>query len=187
MSLVHIIEQFPTEESCFAHLELVRWGDDPQCPHCGSEDVARKRERGRRGRWNCHHCKSSFNVLSGTVMEKTRIPIRTWFFAIELLVNAKKSLSSYQLARDLSLTQKTAWYLAMRLRKAMEIHDQLLYGIVEADETYIGGKPRWGQRSKRGRGTKKTPVAGAVERGGGNVVAQVTPNVTKKELSTFLR
>ena len=125
-------------------------------------------------------------MLSGTVMEKTRVPLRTWFVAIDLLVNAKKSVSSHQLERDLNLTQKTAWYLAMRLRSAMEVRDKLLYGIVEADETYVGGKPKGGQRSKPGRGTRKTPVIGDAERGA-NVIAQAAPNVSGRELSTFLR
>ena len=106
--------------------------------------VARKNERGRLGRWNCHDCHSSFNALSGTIMSQTRIPLQKWFLAIAIIVNAKKSVSSPQLARDLDLTQQTALYLQQRIWAQMADRSGagLLSGIVEADETYVGGKPR---------------------------------------------
>ncbi len=142
MNLYTVFARFPDRESCLEHLERVRWGDRPHCPHCGSVKVARKADGRRQGRWNCHGCKSSFNVLSGTVMQKTKVPLQKWFMAIALVLNAKKSLSSHQCARDLDLNQKTAWYLIMRIREAMPVHGELLQGIVEADECYVGGKPR---------------------------------------------
>ncbi len=111
MNLLNIFTRYPDQEACIEHFEGVRWGDDPHCPHCGSTHVARKSEGRKIGRWNCHGCKSSFNVLSGTIFEKTRVPLQKWFMAIGLIVNAKKSLSSCQLARDLDLTQPTAWYM----------------------------------------------------------------------------
>ena len=178
MNLITIFHRFPDQEACIEHLERVRFGAEPFCPHCGSLDVARKAERHRVGRWNCHDCKSSFNVLSKTVMQKTKVPLQKWFLAIGLIVNAKKSISSHQLARDLDLNQKTALFMQERIRASMASEDkELLQGIVEADETYIGGKPRKANRrdddkpAKRGRGTKKMPVIGAVERGG-RVVAR---------------
>ena len=87
-----IFKRFPDRHACIAHLEAVRWGDKPACPHCGSLHVARKREGERVGRWNCQDCKNSFNVLSGTVMQKTKIPLQKWFLAIALIVKAKRSL-----------------------------------------------------------------------------------------------
>ena len=193
MNLLEIFRRFPTQESCIEHLENVRWGDCPACPHCGSVDVARKDENDRVGRWNCHDCRASFNVLSGTIFCKTRIDLQKWFLAIALMVNAKKSLSSYQLARDLDLTHQTALYVQQRIRAAMAESDTgLLQGIVEADETYIGGRPRKGNRREddkpnpRGRATKKTPVIGAVERGG-KVKAQVATDLTGKGIVRFLR
>ena len=190
MDLITVFERFPSQESCIQHLEAVRWGDDPHCPHCNSERVARKAENRRIGRWNCHGCKSSFNVLSGTIFQGTKIPLQKWFLAISLLLNAKKSVSSYQLGRDLALNQRSAWYMAMRIREAMVDKDAFLFGIVEADETYLGGKPRKSDRNdddppKRGRGTKKIPVIGAVARKG-KVVAQPSPRVTAKTLKAFL-
>ena len=179
MNLISIFSQFPDQPSCIAHLEQIRWGDDPFCPLCGDHDVARKVENDRVGRWNCHGCKSSFNVLSKTIFQGTQLPLQKWFLAISLMVNAKKSLSSCQLARDLELNQKSAWFMQQRIRAAMASDEgALLQGIIEADETYVGGKPRKSDKNnKRGRGTGKTSVVGAIQREG-DVKAEVT-NDTK--------
>ena len=90
MDLITVFEKFPNQEACIAHLENARWGDTPVCPHCGSEHVARKKENKRIGRWNCHDCKSSFNVMSKTVFQKTKIPLQKWFLGISLVLSAKK-------------------------------------------------------------------------------------------------
>lgn len=179
MNLISIFNQFPDQQSCIDHLEQIRWPEVAFCPHCQSDRVARKNERGRQGRWNCHNCTSSFNVLSGTIFQKTQIPLQKWFLAIGLMANAKKSLSSYQLARDLDITQRTAWFMQQRIRAAMAGDDgELLQGIIEADETYLGGKPRHkNKNNRRGRGSGKTSVVGAVQRDG-EVRAEVT-NDTK--------
>ena len=123
----------------------------------------------------------------------TKIPLQKWFLVIALIVNAKKSLSGHQLARDLDLNQKTAWYIMTRIRAEMAKKDSvLLQGIIEADETYIGGKPRKPNKredfepSKRGRGMDKTVVIGAVERGG-KVVAQVAEHLTGRRILEFIR
>lgn len=198
MNLLTIFSRFPDQEACIEFLENVRWGDAPNCPHCGVTSVARKSESDRVGRWNCYGCGSSFNVLSGTIFEKTRLPLQKWFLAIGILVNAKKSVSSCQLARDLDLNQKSAWYMQQRIRAAMLTDEgELLQGIVEADETYVGGKRRRPNRrdddngtgkSARftGRGTKKVPVASAVERGG-RVVARVVENASRTSLEKLIR
>ena len=192
MNLITICNRFPTQTDCIAHLETVRWGDIPRCPHCESEDVARKQDGERIGRWNCHACHSSFNVLSQTIMQKTKIPLQKWFFAIGLIVNAKKSLSSYQLSRDMDVNQPSAWYMQARIRRAMaENRAAWLSGIVEADETYVGGKPR--KRNKRddnqppatGRRTRKTAVIGAVERGG-RAIAKVAKGLSSRAVRCFL-
>lgn len=194
MNLMTIFTKFPDQEACIEYLERVRWGDEANCPHCGSVNVGRKDDSGRVGRWNCHACNSSFNVLSGTIFEKTRIPLQKWFLAIGLIVNAKKSLSSFQLARDLDMNQKSAWYMQQRIRAAMLTEEgELLQGIIEADETYVGGKPRKTNRrddnskpNKRGRGTKKTPVIGVMERGG-RVVARVAEELGDRKTANFRR
>lgn len=130
MNLIKIFQRFPDQESCIEHLEHIRWGDFSYCPHCGCDTVARKGDPGRIGRWNCHGCRSSFNVLSDTIFENTKVPLQKWFLAIGLIVNAKKSLSSCQLARDLELNQKTAWYVQQRIRAAMIESDYELVQIL---------------------------------------------------------
>jgi len=145
MNLFEIFRRFPDQEACIEHLERIRFGDEPFCPLCGTiGECARKADADRVGRWNCHSCKSSFNVLSGTVFQKTKVPLQHWFMAIGIMVNAKKSVSSPQLARDLGITQPTALYMQRRIRKQMESKQDTVFlqGIIEADETYIGGKPR---------------------------------------------
>ena len=189
MNLINVFEKFPDQKACIAHLEKARWGDEAACPHCGSNKVARKKENRRVGRWNCHGCKSSFNVLSKTIFQKTKIPLQKWFLGVAILLNAKKSVSSHQLSRDLELNQPSAWYMAMRIRKAMVEEPAFLNGIVEADETFVstaGSKKHDDDDPpKRGRGTKKQPVIGAVSRGG-KVVAQPSDKVTGKTLKAFL-
>ncbi|MCY4110175.1 MAG: IS1595 family transposase [Chloroflexi bacterium] len=197
MDLFEVFERFPTHESCISHLEAVRWPDDrAYCPYCGSFDVARKVENDRVGRWNCHACHASFNVLAKTIFSKTKIPLQKWFLGISLIIDAKKSLSSEQLARHLKLNAKSAWYMMVRVRAEMTNKQSgiMLEGIIEADETYVGGKPRKSNRrdddeTPKGSGpggTKKTPVIGAVERGG-KVVAKVASDLTGRGVLRFLR
>ena len=196
MNLIEVMERFPDQESCIEHLERIRWGDKPVCPHCGCVEVKAKKEDGvgRVGRYNCSACKASFKVTCGTVFHHTKIPLQKWFLAISLILNAKKSLSSCQLSRDLDLNQKTAWYLQTRIRAEManKTNPIVLQGIIEADETYIGGKPRKENKkedrepAKRGRGTSKTAVIGAVERGG-QVVAEVAKGLTGRDIMQFIR
>ncbi|MXZ55448.1 MAG: IS1595 family transposase [Gammaproteobacteria bacterium] len=196
MNLLNIYSRYPDQESCIEHLEDLRFGDHPYCPLCNSKNVARKCDGHRVGRWNCHQCKSSFNVLSGTIFEKTRVPLQKWFMAIGLMSNAKKSISSHQLARDLDITQPTALYVQARIRAEMASKQQeiMLQGIVEIDETFIGGKPRKSNNhdsddqpsNKRGRGTKKQAVIGAVERGG-DVVTAIPPDLSGRSIMHFVQ
>ena len=143
-----------------------------------------------------HHrnnCKTSFSVTVGTIFHHTHLPLQKWFLALSLVLNAKKNISARQLARDLQVNKNTGWRMGMQIRNAMlEIEQRnLLQGIVEADETFIGGKPRksgGGGPNKRGRGTKKTPVVGMVERGGRVKASAVTKHdLTAKRLSVLVR
>ena len=196
MNLIEVMERFPDQEACIEHLERIRWRGTPVCPHCESKDVVRKTEDGvgRVGRYNCHDCGASFKVTCGTVFHGTKIPLQKWFMAIAMITNAKKSLSSYELARDLDLKQKAAWYLMTRIRAEManKTNPIVLQGIIEADETYIGGRPRHANKKEdrepapRGRGTPKTAVIGAVERGG-QVVAEVAKGLTGRDILEFIR
>ncbi len=194
MDVIKVMETFPDQESCILYLERLKWAGSPECPHCSSDSVRRRNEHdtGLIGRFNCHDCKSTFKVTHGTLFQGTKIPLQKWFLAIALMANAKKSLSSHQLARDLGLNQKAVWRMMTCIRAEMAKDNVLLQGIVEADETYIGGKRRKdysredGEPRKRGRGTAKDAVLGAVARGG-KVVAQLVQNVTGKTILGFIK
>jgi transposase-like protein len=191
MNITAIFKQFPTQESCIEHLEKVRWSNGPVCPYCFSDKSAREKSQHR---YHCNDCNTSYSVTVNTIFHDTKLPLQKWFLAISLILNAKKGISAKQLERDLDVTYKTAWYLAMRVRRAMLDDGELLTGIVEIDETYVGGKPRKGnkrgfdQPNKRGRGTKKTPVVGMVERGPNNkVCAMVQRDLTCNALTELVR
>ena len=148
MNILEVMHRFPDQESCIGHLERLRWQNKPQCPYCKS-DKSTKREGTQRHQ--CNSCNRSYSVLVGTIFEGTKLPLTKWFLAISIILNAKKGLSSRQLSRDLGINRNTAWYLQMRIRKAMqEGGDQDLFkGIVEVDETYIGGKKANHSKKKR--------------------------------------
>ena len=194
MNVVEIIERFPDQEACMSHLEKIRWGDKVVCPRCESENVKRRNEseNGRIGRWNCYDCQATFKATDGTIFHGTKTPLQKWFLAITLMGNAKKSLSSFQLGRDIDLPQKTCWRIMMAIRAEMAKGNPVLEGIVEADETYIGGKKRKdydreeGEPRKRGRGTAKDAVLGAVARGG-HVVAELVKNAKSETITEFIK
>lgn len=185
-SIVSIYRRFPTKESCLAHLEQVRWKDEPCCPYCKSEKVSRKKEKEQRNRWQCSLCRKSFSVTVGTIFHNSHVDLQRWFLLISLMFSAKKGLSAMQAARDLEMRRPTVWSMMHRIRAAMVDDGRFLAGVVEMDETYIGGKPRKSnykdpddKGSPRGRGTDKAPVVGAVERGG-----RVKAKAVKKEEMT---
>mgnify|MGYP001262318302 CR=1 FL=1 len=197
MNIIEIFQSYQTQEQAIEHLEKVRWGGQPHCPYCGSLSVGRHASGDRAmSRWQCRDCSRAFSVTVGTLFHGTHIPLRNWFLVLALMLNAKKSASAYQIARDLGMRRPTVWSMMHRIRAAMAAdpeQDRLLHGIVEADETYIGGKPRKGNRreddvpAKRGRGTKKVPVIGAVERGGRVVARVANPgDLSIKGISNFI-
>ncbi len=150
-------------------MEKVRFKGEPYCPLCGTVgECARKKENKLVGRWNCYACGSSFNVLSKTMFQKTRIPLPKWFAAIVLMLNAKKSISSYQLGRDIGVLPMTAFRMQRKIRQQMQTSEgsQLLKGIVEVDETHVGGGPRGHRRWRERWESTKVPVLGFVERAG---------------------
>jgi transposase-like protein len=186
MNIVSIYKKFPLESDCIAHIERVRWNGKPVCPYCKSERVTAVPSESRH---HCNGCNTSFSATVNTIFHHTHLPLQKWFLAISLILNAKKGISCRQLARDLEVNKNTAWYMGMRIRNAMFEQGELLKGIVEMDETYIGGKPRKGTGfHKRGRGTSKTPVVGMIERGGKIVARPVKKaNLDSKSLSSLVR
>lgn len=170
--------------------EKLRWGQHPGCVHCGSVDVykmvdAKTGERNKRFLWRCHDCHKQFTVRIGTVYEESRIELRHWAYAFWRASTSKKGVSALEIMRQCQISYKSALFLMNRIRFAMAPNNPeaaKLTGTVECDETYIGGKPRISGQSKRGRGTRKTPVFAAVERQGRihrRVVADVTGDTLK--------
>ena len=198
MDILGVLNGFQTQEQAVEYLEAVRWKGRPVCPYCKGESVGRHVSGDRAGqRWQCRGCKRAFAVTVGTIFHGTHVPLRQWFLVIALMVNAKKSASACQIARDLGMRRPTVWSMMHRARVAMAAdaaQAELLHGIVEADETYIGGKPRKGgpksgkpaPKPKRGRGTSKPAVIGLIERGG-RVVAKVAEpgELSAKGLTAF--
>src|SRR6185503_7784360 len=158
------------EDTAREFIEMLRWPNGPVCPHCSATKVyriaANEDKKVRKGLLKCGECRKQFTVTVGTIFEDSRIPLNKWFHAIHLLCTSKKGMSAHQIHRTLGVTYKSAWFLMHRIRFAMaqEPLKSKLTGIVECDETYIGGKSKNMHADKRaekiqGRGTvNKAPV-----------------------------
>lgn len=138
MNLPALIERFGSEDKCRAYLEELRWPDGVRCPRCDSAKVSRIKTRKQ---FDCEGCRYQFSVTAGTLFHDSHLPLWKWFLAIYLIVESKKGISAKQLQRMLKVSYKTAWYLSHRIRDAMgEAEQPGLLGIIEADETWHGGK-----------------------------------------------
>jgi transposase-like protein len=180
MILPKLIEQFGNDEKCRAHLTRLRWPSGVECPRCKSKKVS---EIAGRGQYHCNACQYHFSVTSGTIFHDSHLSLTKWFMAIYLMTESKKGVSALQIMRTLNIAYQTAWYLCHRIRAAMrEINSDLLRGVVEVDETYVGGKVHG-----HGRGYKanKAIAIGAVQRQG-KIRLQVIPNATKAVLHKFI-
>lgn len=182
INLVNLIEQFGSEDKCRAYLEEVRWPEGPQCPRCQGKSVSQVEDRNQ---YDCNACRYQFSVTSGTVMHDTHLPLWKWFLAAYLMIESKKGMSANQVKRTIEVSYKTAWYLCHRIRAAMsaaETCTEPLQGVLEADESFVGGKA-YGVGS--GNTDNKAIVAGVAERGG-RVRLKVIPDRTREALHAFL-
>jgi transposase-like protein len=187
MNIIEIYKTFPTQQDCINHLEKVRWNNEPVCPYCNSKNNTQIKKENR---YHCNTCNTSFSVMINTIFENTKLDFQKWFLAISLVLNAKKGISARQLARDIEVNKNTAWYMLMRLRTAMIEQTQLLEGIVEIDETYIGGKDsNRHQNNKKSTGSgmdDKTPVFGMLQRDN-KIVAHKVKKANGKVLKPIIR
>lgn len=165
MNLVKLIDQFGgREDECRAYLESLRWPEGVRCPRCDSDKISRVKKRGQ---FDCDSCRYQFSVKAGTVFHDSHLPLWKWFLATYMICEGRKGVSANQLKRTLSVSYKTAWYLCHRIRSAMHVVDpEPLRGIVEADETFVGGRKRGRRLGVRGGTKHMNMVLGAIERGG---------------------
>lgn len=189
LNLVTLAQQYSDDGEARKLLESLRWPDGVVCPHCEFNEVYKitpkpdSRRPARKGLYKCAACRKQFTVTVGTIFEDSHIPIGKWLMAYFILCSSKKSISAHQLHRMLKITYKSAWFMAHRIRHAMSPErpiKKLLKGVVEVDETFVGGK---GFRCSRYR--RQTPVVALIERGG-SMHAQVVNNVTQKNIGRLL-
>src|SRR5688500_15318562 len=185
--------QFADEDKAREYLEFLRWGNaGPGCPRCGGDKpyrLTRKADSdkpGRKGLLKCRACRKQFTVTVGTVFEDSRIKLTKWIQGIYLIGASKKGISAHQLHRMLGITYRAAWFMAHRLRYAMETGSIVLSGTVEVDEGYIGGKRKSGKGRMPSDGGRKAAVAVLVERGG-NVKAMPMARVDGASMTAAIR
>lgn len=194
-SFVDMLTALPDEKSCREYLEQKVWGGTPICPHCGTVDKAHYKLKSKgefKGLYKCKSCRERFTVTIGTMFEGSHLPLRKWFIAIYIFSLHKKGVSSHQLASDLGITQKSAWFMLSRIRQAFAPKKKAkIDGAVSCDETFIGGKNKNRHADKKvmesqGRSVKdKTPVFG-MKHIGGDIHTRVVPDTKATTLKPII-
>jgi transposase-like protein len=182
-SLLDVVKRFPDEKACREYLAESRWHGKPICPHCGySEKIYKMRDGAL---YACAKCRKQFTVKLGTMFEDSALSLQKWFMAIYLIMAHKKGISSVQLGKDIQVTQKTAWFILQRIRNAVRTNEsgKSLNGIVEIDETFVGGKTHYFERDKN---KKKMIVFGMLQRGG-DVRANLVESTHKQVLYPIIK
>ncbi len=190
-TLIEVVNRFDSEEKCIAYLERLRFPKGLECSKCGSKRVFKFDAKGKtekiRHLYECVDCRYQCSITAGTIFHDSHLPLVKWFLAIYMICSAKKGVPATQLKRELGITYKTAWYMAHRIRLAMQDDSDFcrkFSGVVEVDETYIGGK----RKGRRGRGSpNKVPVVGIKNRTSGEVRMKAVKNVSSSTLKSMIR
>jgi transposase-like protein len=181
-----------TQDKCIAYLEKLRWGKKTVCVFCKESNVTKRKESIR---WHCNNCNKDFSVMMGTIFEDSRLELPKFFEIMFLMINAKMGISASEISRNVGVKYQTAWFACHKIRCAMIDNELKLEGMVEFDEAYIGGKKRKPVQNKanlstitakRGRGTSKTPIVGAVEKKG-RVYVKIIEKLTGRNLLAMLK
>lgn len=186
LTVLDFFKKYPDEETCLDHIMEVRYGKHCECPKCGRDSTFYRIKK--RPAYSCEFCGHHIYPMAGTPFENTRTPLQMWFYAIYLFTTTKHGVPAKELQRQLGVTYKTAWRMGHEIRKYMAKvdGDDGLDGEVEADETYVGGKPRYKGAHRAGRSAHgKTIVFGMVERRG-DVIAKVIPNASRATIEPII-
>ncbi len=189
ISVFDFLKQFPNEDTCEKHIVAARWPRGIFCPYCNNHRIYRLEKQKR---FKCGNCRKQFTVRTGSVLAESKVPLQKWLMTTWIMTSHTKGISSMQLAKTLGVTQKTAWFLAHRVREAFsEGSGSLFTGVVEADETYVGGKNKNRHKDKKiegtqGRSTKdKTPIVGIKQRDG-RIKAMPVNDTTSKTICNII-
>jgi len=180
LTITQFNERFPDDDACLQEIWNNRYGVVGNCTACSSKETNFYKVNNRKC-WACKDCGAQIHPLADTIFHKSSTPLKVWFYAIFLFSKSKNGVSAKELERQLGVTYKTAWRMAKQIRTLFDIDDDKLDGIVEMDETYVGGKTTMDKKNDN-----KTPVVGAVERNG-RIVAKVTGDATSTTLKNLMR
>ena len=184
LSLFQLNELFPTTDSAMRYFEQVRWNGSPVCAKCDKAEKITAQQKV--GTYWCGSCRAYFTVFTNTPMERNKIDARKWIIAAYLFLTDRKGIASIELSKKLQIKQQHAWYLLQRLRTACDSATTMLSGIVEVDETFVGGKERNKHFVKKGQKDAKQPVLGMRQRGG-KTIAKSIPGTDRLTLMTEIQ